>query len=222
MSTRCDGHWNPPLDLACGSAPLQPGLSSRRDGGRYVGADLSAGELTAARRAGRGPLVRADATAIPLTDGGVDTVVCSMGLMILPRLPAALSEIRRVLVPGGLLVATVPAAGPLRLLDVLVVGGLLAGLGRALSYPNDAAMRRMAPVLARAGLRLEADERYRFGYRPRDAADADGFLSSLYLPGLPDRRYRRARTYLRALTRAGVELPIPIRRIVARAEDMPR
>lgn len=204
------------LDLACGNAPLQPYLSSPPRAGRYVGVDVSMGELVAARGAGRGPLVRADAAAIPLADGGVDVVVCSMGLMLLSPLAAVLTEIRRVLAPGGLLVATVPATGPLRPLDLPVVGGLVAALGRGLRYPNDPAMRCMPRLLARAGLRLEADERRRFGYRLREEADGEVFLSSLYLPGLPERRYDRARAYLRALARAGVELPIPIRRVVAR------
>jgi hypothetical protein len=49
----------------------------------------------------------------------------------------------------------------------------------------------------------------------RTAADAELFLSSLYLPGIAPARYRRAGAYVRVLARFGVELPVPIRRFVA-------
>ncbi len=201
------------LDLACGSAPLWPALA----GHQYVGLDTSAGELAAARKAGAGPLIRASASAIPLADHSVDVVACSMGLMVLTPLPAVLAEIARVLAPGGMLAATVPARGPLRGRDLPVVAGLLALLGRGLGYPGDRELRRLGSHLARAGLRPEADERRRFGYRLRSQADAGQFLSSLYLPGLPTGRYQRARACLRMLARFHAELPVPIRRITATA-----
>lgn len=199
------------LDLAAGSAPLWPTLAARR----YVGLDTSAAELAAARRTGAGPLVRASATAIPLAGHSVDVVVCSMALMIVTPLPRVLAEIHRILVPGGHLVATVPARGPLRARDLPVLGGLLATLGRGLTYPNDDELGDLRTQLMKAGLSLDSDERRRFGYRLDNAAHADGFLASLYLPDLPSARYRLARAYLRGLARIGVELPIPIRRVVA-------
>ncbi|TDC83191.1 class I SAM-dependent methyltransferase [Actinomadura sp. 7K507] len=205
------------LDLACGSAPLWPGLRDRP----YLGADTSPAELAVARRAGAGPLVRADASALPVAPGGVDVVVCSMGLMILTPLSRALAEIARVLAPGGVLVATVPDRRPLRPLDLAVAGGLLAALGAGLGYPNDRALRHLPDLLVQAGLRLDGDERHRYGYRLRSAEDADRFASSLYLPGLPPSRHRRARKYLRALSRLNVEAPVPIRRIVAQRTAPP-
>jgi len=63
-----------------------------------------------------------------------------------------------------------------------------------------------------------ASERRRFSYRLRGPADADRFLSSLYLPGLPGGRYRRVRAYLRMLARFRAELPVPIRRVIATAD----
>ena len=197
------------LDLGCGSGPLWPELAGRD----YTGLDTSAAELAAARAAGAGPLLRASAAAIPLRDGSVDVVACSMSLMVFTPLPRVLAEIARVLRPGGLLVATVPARGPLRSRDVALVAGLLAALGRAPSYPAGGEMRRLARLLAAAGLPLAGDERCRFGYRLRDRADADAFLSSLYLPGLRAARYRIAAAYLRLLARSGDEVPVPLRRI---------
>ncbi|OLB76178.1 MAG: hypothetical protein AUI14_19545 [Actinobacteria bacterium 13_2_20CM_2_71_6] len=102
------------LDLACGNGPLWPRLPSRA----YVGVDVSATELAAARDRGAGPLVRAWATALPLAGASVDVVLCSMALQVLTPLPAVLAETVRVLVPGGRLVATMPDRGPLRPADL--------------------------------------------------------------------------------------------------------
>src|SRR6266704_793357 len=198
------------LDLACGSAPLLPVLAA----GRYVGVDVSAAELALARRRGAGPLVRGSATALPLADGSVEVVACSMALQILTPLPTVLAEVARVLTPGGLLVATGPDRGPLRAGDVPILAALLATLGRGLGYPNDRLLRRLPDLLAAAGLRLVIDERRRFAYRLAAAADAEVFLASLYLPGLSTRRYRAARVLLRTAARARLSLPVPVRRLV--------
>lgn len=199
------------LDLACGSGPLWP--MARASG--YLGVDNSAAELTAARQAGASPLLRASAAAIPLADGSVHVVLCSMALMITSPIGEVLDEVRRVLQPGGRLIATVPARGPIRRADLPVLAGLLGALGRELRYPNDGELADLGARLARSGLRLTADEQRRFSYRVTERARADAFLRSLYLPGLSPRRYRLARGYLRGLSRVGVELPVPIRRFVA-------
>jgi SAM-dependent methyltransferase len=200
------------LDLACGSAPLWPALRGRP----YVGADTSPAELALARDRGAGPLLLADAAALPLATGSVDTVVCAMALQITTPLPGVLAETGRVLPPGGRLVALVPDRGPLRGADPLWLAGLLTALGRAIGYPNDAALRRPLPrLLGTAGLRLADDRRCRFVYRLDEPADADLFLSSLYLPDLPARRLRAARRWLRAAARVHTGLPVPLRRITA-------
>jgi SAM-dependent methyltransferase len=180
-----------------------------------VGVDLSAAELAVARRLHADGLVRASAAALPLASGSVDVVVCSMALQVLTPLPTALAEIARILTSGGRLVATVPVRGPLRVTDVPVLAGLLATLGRGLGYPNDGLLTRLPDLLSEVGLRLVADQRQRFDYRLADAADADLFLASLYLPELPTRRYQAAQTLLRSLARVGAHLPVPIRRVVA-------
>lgn len=200
------------LDLACGSAPLWPRLAGRR----YLGVDRSAAELTAAAARGAGPLVRADAAALPVPDRSVRLVVCAMALMLLEPLPRALAEIGRVLAGGGRLVAIVPARGPLTARDAPVAAGLVAAAGR-LSYPNDAALAAPTPLLAAAGLRLVEDRARRFGYQLTTTAAADALLDSLYLPGVPDRRVRMARAYLRSLARVRATVPVPIRRLVAEA-----
>jgi SAM-dependent methyltransferase len=205
------------LDVACGSAPLWTWLPGRA----YVGVDINAAELAAARRRGAPGLIRATAAALPVRDASVDTVTCSMALQILTPLPRVLAEISRVLRPGGRLVATVPARHPLRATDLPVLAGLLAALGRGLAYPNDGLPHRLPTPLRSAGLTVIADEHRRFRYRLRVRADADLLLASLYLPDLPEWRRRAARTYLRALARARVSLPVPIRRITAQRPPSP-
>ncbi|TQF02795.1 methyltransferase domain-containing protein [Kitasatospora acidiphila] len=200
------------LDLACGSAPMCAVLPPAV---RYLGVDRSSAELAAARTADVGPLLRADATALPLASGSIDTVVCSMALMLLTPLPRALREIRRVLRRGGLLVATVPATGPLRAGDYALAAALLLAIRRTLRYPNDRAMRHLPAALARAGLELRSDERRCFTLPLTRPDDGSLLLDSLYLPGLTPTAHRRALRVLRAAHRT--EVPIPLRRITARA-----
>ena len=199
------------LDLGCGSAPLFRMLPGRS----WAGLDTSAAELAAAQTAGAGPLLRARASAIPLRDASVDVVACSMSLMVATPVPGVIAEIARVLRPGGLLAATVPAAGPLRPADRAFVAGLVTALGRAPAYPAGRFTARIPSLLAGHGLRVTSDSRRRFGWRLRGRADAALLLSSLYLPGVPAARQGVALVYLRFLARLGYEVPVPLRRITA-------
>jgi 2-polyprenyl-6-hydroxyphenyl methylase/3-demethylubiquinone-9 3-methyltransferase len=89
------------LDAGCGGGLLAPHV--RRLGYRHVGVDLRRAGLE--QSAGRGitPLL-ADATALPLADGAFDVVVAGELLEHVTDRPAAVSELARVLRPGGLLV----------------------------------------------------------------------------------------------------------------------
>ncbi len=80
--------------------------------GRVVGLDLSPAMLAVARAipsvAGAAiEWVEASVLALPLPDGAFDAVLCQHGLQQFPDRPAALGEMRRVLVPGGRLAAAV-------------------------------------------------------------------------------------------------------------------
>lgn len=71
-----------------------------------VGVDYSPAMLTRARRrVGEGParvrLLCADAAALPFPDRAFETVITSCTMCSLPDVSEALSELRRVLVPGG-------------------------------------------------------------------------------------------------------------------------
>lgn len=97
------------LDLGCGPGVLEPMLARRTD--RLFAVDLSGPMVRHARTrslAGGGlqsvGVAQAAAESLPFADGAFDAVVC-MGVASYWAHPAAaLSEIRRVLAPGGELV----------------------------------------------------------------------------------------------------------------------
>ena len=88
------------LDLACGEGRLSRVLAAR--GHAVVGVEGSPALAAAAR--GAAPEIEVldgDAAAIPLGDGAVDLVVCSMALLNFDDLDGAVREVARVLEPGG-------------------------------------------------------------------------------------------------------------------------
>ena len=197
------------LDLACGSAPTGDLLGTSA----YVGLDLSHAELRLAAARGL-PVAQADAVRLPLADGAVDVVVCSMALQLLPLEPA-LDEVRRVLRPGGTFAATVPVSRPMPVLDALRWGRLLVALRQSgLSYPNDDALASPGGQLAAAGLALLSDHARVFGVDVGDQADADRLLDGLYLPGVPPRRVAAARRVVRGWV--GQRRSVAVGRLVAR------
>ena len=102
------------LDAGCGSGPLSAALRDR--GASMTGFDSSAGMLELARRrlGGDADLRVADlASPLPYPEGAFDDVIASLVLHYLEDWTAPLAEIRRVLTPGGRLIASVnhPIAG---------------------------------------------------------------------------------------------------------------
>jgi SAM-dependent methyltransferase len=201
------------LDLACGSAPLRPLL---RDA-HWLGLDASAGELASAAAAGRGPLVRADATALPLADDSVAAVCAAMCLPVLTPLDQVLAELQRVLRPGGLLAALVPARSGLSVRGLMgwvrVMGSLRAVRQ---PWPNPRARDGLALLLHLAGFEVLTDERRVFTLILTTTADAALLVDALYLPGLSPRREAAAKRSLAAWTVSGRRLELPLRRVVAR------
>lgn len=196
------------LDLACGSGPL-----ARLHPGPWVGVDVSADELERARQAGAGPLVLGDGAALPFAAGSFDTVVCSMALMLIQPLDAALSELARVLVTGGHLVALVPSSTPLQPGDAIRYAQLLGALRSRLRYPNDAALSDPGTLFPPAGLSPVVDDRRRFGCHVADVHTATRFVTSLYLPDTPPERLERAFAVTRRWI--GHTVGVPLRLLVA-------
>lgn len=98
------------LEIAVGTGVQLAALARRNPSGRTVGVELSDGMLEKARREIAGlanvELHKADALSLPFEDASFDLVVNSYMLDLLPldQIPVALSEMKRVLRPGGRLV----------------------------------------------------------------------------------------------------------------------
>jgi ubiquinone/menaquinone biosynthesis C-methylase UbiE len=108
------------LDVGTGSGVVALVAGRRLDGsGSITGVDLSDGLLAEASRnvaaAGLSTpilLKRADAEALPFPDQSFDAVLCLFALLHFPNPGIALSEMHRVLKPGGKLVIGMGSAPP--------------------------------------------------------------------------------------------------------------
>jgi demethylmenaquinone methyltransferase/2-methoxy-6-polyprenyl-1,4-benzoquinol methylase len=132
----------PILDLATGTADLALALRALAPERLVVGADFSEGMLAlgarkvAAARARRVALLAADALALPFADRTFAAVVSAFLLRNLEDLAAGLREMRRVLVPGGRVVAleiVQPASAVWSALFGLYFGRLVPALGALLA-----------------------------------------------------------------------------------------
>lgn len=201
------------LDVACGNAPLQPRLSRAKS---YLGIDLSETELRAARNLGRGPVLRGDARALPVPDSSIDSVVSSMGLMLVQPLATAIDEIARALRPGGTTAFLLPARTPLRLADLRPLALLSLHLRGPGSMPQHVSRRRLTGLLEQAGLVVTQATSHRFPFRLRTPADARLAVQSLYTPERTPEHLATAEAALARIARPGRELPLPLLRLVAR------
>jgi SAM-dependent methyltransferase len=88
------------LDAACGTGRYAADLAAR--GHRVLGVDGSPEMLDRARvRVPEGLFLRGDLHRLPVADGAVDLVVCTLALVHVPDLAPVLAEFARVLRPGG-------------------------------------------------------------------------------------------------------------------------
>lgn len=207
-------HANVVLDVACGSGRMSRELE--QPGRTVIGLDLSLAELQEASRRGEGPWVCADATRLPLRDESVDAVISSMGLVVVRPLGAMLSEMARVLRPGGALAATVPTAGPLRMPDLGVALKMLRLMHTPPRYPGWLA-RSLDKELELYGLKRVEDTREIFRLPIHDEADVATALAVMWPRVEPGPRLERAsRFLLEQSRRRGIRsVPVPIRRVVA-------
>lgn len=104
-------HW---LDMGCGTGHFCQQLQQRWPNAQGVGLDLAQGMLAFART--RCPdlgYICADAEQLPLRDNSQDLIFSSLALQWCADFPRVLSEINRVLKPGGVLLFSSVADGSL-------------------------------------------------------------------------------------------------------------
>jgi demethylmenaquinone methyltransferase/2-methoxy-6-polyprenyl-1,4-benzoquinol methylase len=165
----------PALDLATGTGDLALALRALHPARAVIAADFALGMLDVARPklaradpAGRIRLVAADALRLPFASGRFACVTSAFLLRNLADLEQGLREMRRVLQPGGRVVAleitqmTLPVVAPLFRLyfhgAVPRIGRLVSGDPEAYTYLPQSVTRFATPaeltrLLERAGFR---------------------------------------------------------------------
>lgn len=144
------------LDLGCGFGSVTPELV-RGAGGRVVALDLNWAALQheGTPFAGASPAC-ADAGRLPFAAASFDLVVCQLALLWMP-LAATLAEARRVLAPGGALIAIEPDYGGMIEYPPQVASQelWLAGLRRAGADPTVG--RKLPGLLASLGFAVRVE-----------------------------------------------------------------
>jgi SAM-dependent methyltransferase len=93
------------LEIGCGTGAVLSSLASLIPA-RYTGVDIQHDLLGLANHYNPNlPLACADGYSLPFTDGCFDAVFCHYFLLWVKKVPAMLSEMRRVTHPGGLVAA---------------------------------------------------------------------------------------------------------------------
>ncbi|MER7510381.1 methyltransferase domain-containing protein [Streptomyces lavendulae] len=146
------------LDAGCGTGrALTPLRAAVGPAGTVLGVDLTERMLAAAREAGRdadGTLLLADVARLPLRDGSLDAVFAAGLIAHLPDPAANLSELARVVRPGGRLALFHPIGR----------AALAARHGRELTPDDLRAEHNLRPLLSGSGWDMisYADEDGRF------------------------------------------------------------
>ncbi len=135
------------LDVATGTGDVAIEFARRTRAGRIAGLDPSVGMLQVARTktardaaSARIEIVEGDALALPFPDQSFDVVTIAFGLRNLPDYARGVSEMARVLRPGGRLVVLefLPPQGAARLVFRSYIATVLPVLGRAISGSPEA------------------------------------------------------------------------------------
>jgi demethylmenaquinone methyltransferase/2-methoxy-6-polyprenyl-1,4-benzoquinol methylase len=132
------------LDLCTGTGDLAIALRTARPGAAaVVGIDFAGAMLAIARRKvveanlqGAVPLIRGDATRLPLASGSVHAVTVAFGVRNVENTAAACAEMWRVLAPGGrlaILEFAIPAHQPFRAAYLWYFKHVLPRIGRMVS-----------------------------------------------------------------------------------------
>lgn len=129
-------------DVGCGNGVYVTRLREQRPELRVIGLDLSLGMR---------PTLVADAQSLPLPDASVDAALALHMLYHVPDIPRAIAELRRIVKPGGLLIASANGAGhtgeltDIRDRAIVELGGQATGqINRRFGLENGAQFLRQA------------------------------------------------------------------------------
>lgn len=167
------------VDIGCGPGTYTRGLASLHPEILAIGIDRSPRQLRRAReRADRDGVTNCrfelgDALSLPLGTGSVDAVVAARLLMVLGEPERALSEIHRVLRPGGRCFIAEPRPGiwtelPLAAMRVVAGGGGLDS--DRLRAHDDAGWAALLDTQPWSHIERTDDRRYRYAVGERAAA----------------------------------------------------
>ena len=177
------------LDLGGHTGRLARALNANPRIGRVIRADL----FTADPRAPGCDLVVDDAYP-PFAEASLDLVVSVLSLHLVNDLPGALIQIRRMLKPDGLFLATLPGGDTLfELRDSLMRAELEVTGGAAPRVVPFADTRSLGALLQRAGFALPVANTDRVTVR---YADIFGLIRDLRAMGATNMLVERARTPL--------------------------
>jgi demethylmenaquinone methyltransferase/2-methoxy-6-polyprenyl-1,4-benzoquinol methylase len=135
------------LDVATGTGDVAVECARRTSAARIVGLDPSSGMLeVACAKVAVDPcaalvdLISGDALALPFPDASFDVVTIAFGMRNLPDYARGVSEMTRVLRPGGRLAVLefLPPSGAARLVFRSYVATVLPVIGRAISGSPEA------------------------------------------------------------------------------------
>ncbi|VAX23696.1 hypothetical protein MNBD_NITROSPINAE02-1758 [hydrothermal vent metagenome] len=98
------------LDVGCGDGVFASILMENKNHKIEMGIDFDIGELVKAKRQSvYKNIVNCDTTNLPVKDSSYDTVISNSVFEHIPNLDGALSEISRILKPGGRFIITIPS-----------------------------------------------------------------------------------------------------------------
>jgi SAM-dependent methyltransferase len=186
------------LDAGCGSGNFLLPLARRlvRAGAEVIGLDLSDGMLTTARErlAAEGLSVACqvgDVEALPFADSTFDLILANYMLYHLPHLDQGIAELRRVLKPGGVLLAATNSERNMpELLDLGLRACQEAGVpeatlravvqGGRLAAPVNFTLESGAEALGRSFADVRV-ERYPGELRVTDADALTAYFASMWV-----------------------------------------
>lgn len=149
------------LDVACGTADFTIEIAQKlHPGSEMIGIDISEGMLTIGKEKVKranvaARLTEGDCEALPFDEATFDRIAVGFGVRNFDRLGLALSEMHRVMVPGGKIVilelsipsnAFIRACYKLYFLKLLpIIGGMISGHRGAYEYLPASVLRFPAP-----------------------------------------------------------------------------